>query len=65
MKIFLILHTLKMMGESRERESREKTRKRRRIEEGVKNIKMKLKDMERRDIPSFTLDIVDFHVAPY
>ena len=54
-----------MMGESRERESREKTRKRRRIEEDVKNIKMKLKDMERRDIPSFPLDIVVFNLILY
>ena len=36
--------------------------KRRRMEEDVKNIKIKLKDMERHDVPSFPLDIVVFYL---
>ena len=36
--------------------------KRQRMEEDVKDIKIKLKDMERHDVPSFPLDIVVFYL---
>ena len=39
--------------------------KRRRMEEDVKNTKIKLKDMERHDDPSFPLDIVVFYLILY
>ena len=35
------------------------------MEEDVKNIKIKLKDMERHDVPSFPLDIVVFYLILY